>query len=186
MPLLPETKSNLIVRLQRSTDEEARREFVELYEPFIYRFARRRGLQEADSRELVQRVMWSVAKAVERLFRIARNELIDLIKQTQRGQGGGGTTQLTVLSEQMDPSCERVDAHLDYRREVFRHAAAHVKHAVQAATWEAFWRSSVKNVPVAQVAQELGITPGAVYIARSRVIARLRDVVQQLEAGDAL
>ncbi len=37
-----------------------------------------------------------------------------------------------------------------------------------------------------QVADELKITIGAVYIARSRVIARLREVVQQLEAEDAL
>ena len=90
MPGVPETRASLILRLPRTEDAEAWREFVAIYEPFVYRFARRSGFQEADARELVQNVLLAVVKAVGRwqadperarfrtwLFTIARNLVID-------------------------------------------------------------------------------------------------------------
>ena len=91
MPHVPETHASLILRLPSAHDAEAWREFTSIYEPFVYRFARRGGLQDADAKELVQNVMLAVARAIGRwrhdtdrgkfrtwLFRIARNQLIDL------------------------------------------------------------------------------------------------------------
>ena len=57
MQQIPDTRSSLILRLADNVDGEAWDEFVEIYEPFIYRYARRRGLQDADARELVQDVL---------------------------------------------------------------------------------------------------------------------------------
>ena len=56
MPRVPDTKTSLILRLPSADDAEAWREFVSIYEPFVYRFARRGGLQDADACELVQNV----------------------------------------------------------------------------------------------------------------------------------
>lgn len=58
---MPDTRISLILRLPRSADGAAWREFVELYEPLILRFARARGLQSNDAQELVQRVFVAVA-----------------------------------------------------------------------------------------------------------------------------
>lgn len=63
---MPDTRISLILRLPQSADAAAWREFVELYEPLVLRFARKRGLQEADAQDLVQRVFASVAGAVDR------------------------------------------------------------------------------------------------------------------------
>ena len=51
--------------------------------------------------------------------------------------------------------------------------------------WDAFWRSSVLEQPIDAVAAELGISPGAVYIARSRVLHRLKQLLLQWEINDA-
>jgi DNA-directed RNA polymerase specialized sigma24 family protein len=46
--------------------------------------------------------------------------------------------------------------------------------------------TSVEQCPVEEAAESLGLTTGAVYIARARVLARLRDEVRQLEGDHAL
>lgn len=196
MPRVPDTRASLILRLPTKADAAAWREFVGLYEPFLHRFARRSGLQEADARELVQDVLLSVVQAVGHwqqdatrakfrtwLFRIARNKLIDVLSKRQRQATRiGGSGMLDIAQPQLLVE----EAVLAHRRELFRWAAAQVREQVQPVTWQAFWRTSVEEQPVANVARELGLTTGAVYIARSRVLSRLKEVLTKLEVDDAL
>ena len=198
---MPDTRISLILRLPRSADGAAWREFVELYEPLILRFARARGLQTNDAQELVQRVFVAVAGAVERwepdpargsfrawLFRIARNQLIKQVTARSREKSVGGTSNFVKLHQQLPGGSHDPEAEIEreYRQAVFKLAAQRVRSSVQPQTWQAFSRSMIDEMPMQQVADELKISIGAVYIARSRVIARLREVVQQLEAEDAL
>lgn len=198
--LVPDTRISLILRLPQSSDVEAWREFIDVYEPFILRLARSRGLQEDDARELVQRVMVAVARAVDRwkpdaergrfrawLFRIARNQLINLLSGDRLDRGQGGTTHVQILQQLVDThDAAQQDIELEYKREMFRYAAARVKQAVQPSTWRAFWSVAILEQPASEVAAALKMTVGAVYIARSRVMARLRDEIQRLEAENAL
>jgi len=201
MTPLPDTRYSLILRLPTVEDAAAWREFVGIYEPVVYRFARRRGLQDADARELVQNVLVRVARAVggwkpdQRrgrfrtwLLCIARNQLVDVFRARQRREvAAGGTSMLARLSSHADrPGTLDEELNLENQRVQFRWAAARVRESVQERTWQAFWLTSVQERPVEAVARELGLTPGAVYIARSRVIARLRQEVQQLEAENDL
>jgi RNA polymerase sigma factor (sigma-70 family) len=85
----PPTRPSLLVRIRDARDEEAWSEFTAVYEPVIYRMTQRRGLQDADAREVVQEVLMSVAKAIDRfdleaggsfrgwLSRITRNAAMD-------------------------------------------------------------------------------------------------------------
>jgi RNA polymerase sigma-70 factor (ECF subfamily) len=181
------------------SDAGAWREFIEIYEPLIFRFAKRRGLQEADAREVAQNVFIAVAKAVERwkpdpergkfrawLFRIARNQLVNHVTKHRRDKATGRTTEWKLLYDLSDSSSVEPETLQDYRREMFRLAAAQVRESVQSETWDAFWRTAVLNENVEKVANELGLSRGAVYIARSRVTAKIRTLIEQWENDDVL
>jgi RNA polymerase sigma-70 factor (ECF subfamily) len=69
----------------------------------------------------------------------------------------------------------------EYERGLFHWAAEEVRGEFRGATWQAFWRTSIDGEKAQAVADSLGISVGAVYIARSRVMARLKEKVEQVE-----
>ncbi|MFT5526468.1 MAG: DNA-directed RNA polymerase specialized sigma24 family protein [Pirellulaceae bacterium] len=68
---------------------------------------------------------------------------------------------------------------IEYMREVFAWAAARVRNEFQPTTWQAFTRTFVGGQSVARVSLELGLSVGAIYVARSRVMKRLRDEISK-------
>ena len=193
---VPETRNSLILRLPNKGDIEAWDQFVSIYEPLVYRLARAKGFQDADAQEIVQEVFVAVSRAVERwepdpargrfrdwLFRIARNLMINFLTRRKHLPIGSGDSEIAELLENhIDPSCEEsVTFDLQYRREVFRWAAEQVRDQVKERTWSAFWKTSVDGRAIAEVAGDLGMSVGAVHIARSRVLGRLRETVKTLE-----
>lgn len=193
---IPETRASLILRLSDPTDVEAWDEFMAIYQPLVYRLARRNGLQDADAHELVQEVMLAISRAVEGwepnpergrfrdwLFRIARNLMINILtRRKYRPLGSGDSGVAELINQQCDPTCdESTMFDLEFRRELFHWAAERIKKQVAANTWDAFWLSSVDGLPIKDVAKQLGMTLGSVYIARSRVIFRLRERIRENE-----
>lgn len=196
MTFVPPTRNSLILRLHDPQDTEAWDEFVEIYEPLVYRLAKRKGLQDSDATDVTQEVMIAVAGAVERwepdtergrlrnwLFRVARNQVIKtLTRRKHRAIGSGDSAVHQMLHQQPDAdSIESDEFDLEYHREVFRWAAKRVRKSVTPSTWTAFWRTSIQGESIASVASSMSITVGAVHIARSRVRAKLREEVRRYE-----
>ena len=194
----PTTRPSLVLRLRNLDDEAAWAEFVQIYEPLIYRLARAKGLQHADAQDLCQDVFRGVAGAIERwdpdpakgsfrgwLFRIARNLLVNFLARQPRGGRGTGRTSVQELLEAQpaDDGHAQAEFAAEFKRRAFRWAAERIKEEFTDSTWRAFWRTGVDGQPVAETAKELGLSPGAVYVARSRVLARLRERVEELTAG---
>jgi RNA polymerase sigma-70 factor (ECF subfamily) len=192
MPSLPETRASLILRLPDADDARAWDDFVAVYAPLVYRLARRHGLQPADSDDLVQDVLAAVAKAVETwlarddrgpfrawLLRIARNHAMNaLTRHKYRPVGTGDSNMAALLAQQPSANGEAAsEFDLEYRRELFHWAAERVREEVSDRTWQAFWRSTIEEQTIAAVAKEQEMSVGSVYIARSRVMARLREFV---------
>ena len=198
-PSPPETRASLIVRLPNAADVSAWEEVVAVYGPFVYRLALRRGLQSADADDLVQEVFGamskSIAKWLERddrgrfrawLLRIARNTSVNfLTRPAHRALGVGGEDAARAMAElPMPESLVNSEFDLEYRREVFRWAAEQVQDSVAESTWLAFYWSHIDSRSVKEVAQQLGISVGTVYVARSRVMSRLQELVRSFEVPE--
>lgn len=189
----PVTRCSLILKLRDPADAAAWREFVDLYEPLVYRLARQKGLQDADARDLCQDVFRAVAQAIGRwepgrgafrgwLSRIARNLLINFLTRRQSQPRGSGATSVQERLEAQpaaDPSATAV-FEAEYRKRVFQWAAEEVQDEFAPSTWHAFWQTAVEGRAPSETAAALGLSVGAIYVARSRVLARLRRRINQL------
>ena len=174
-------------------DQAAWQQFFELYVPLIYGYARQRGLQDADAADIAQEVFQRVLGALRSLdydptrgsFRawlrtITRNRIATwLAGPQQRDRGSGDSDVRDLLEEHPD---DRQDALWDqhYQREVFLWAAEQVRPAFTDSTWQAFWQTAVEGKEAPAVAVALGLSTGAVYVARSRVLDRIKKQVRQL------
>jgi RNA polymerase sigma factor (sigma-70 family) len=196
--VLPETRHSLLMRLVDSADLDAWKEFTEIYEAAIYRYARHRGLQDADAREVVQQVLvavhQSVAKLTENgqpagfrpwLFETARRQCLSAIrlrKRFDRAQGGSGEFGKLQGVHSPAEALDNDDAisEQDDRAWAFSWAATQIEHEVAPGTWKAFWLTAVEGIPAATVAELLQMSIGNVYVAKCRIVARIRERVHDL------
>lgn len=190
-----ETRASLLVRIRDQRDGAAWSQFVEIYSPLIYGFGRKHGLQDADAVDLTQEVLRIVARTAERfeydaklgsfrgwLFTIVRNELRTWLSRQQRVvPGSGDTAEQLRLAEIADDATESAAWDQDHERRLFAWAAEQVRKEVQTATWQAFWRTAVEGHSGKEVAADLEMSVAAVYLAKSRVMARLKELVNELD-----
>jgi RNA polymerase sigma-70 factor (ECF subfamily) len=198
MPGSPPTQTSLLLRVRDAQDEQAWKEFAELYVPLVYGFVRKHGLQEADAADVTQEVMCRVARAIRTLdydpargsfrgwlFTLVRNQLHQFHRGGQRpDRACGGTSIRQVLHGQPAPE-EDTAASWDqeYERRLFAYAAAQIRGDFRDSTWQAFWLAGVEGKSAREVGEQLGLTVAAVYLAKSRVMARLKEQIQELERG---
>ena len=169
----PATRETLLLRVRDRADAEAWREFVAIYRPVIVRLAVRRGLQANDAERARFRT-W--------LRRIAENAILNALSRRPREIAVGGSE---FLLDPPAPSVATRAVRLEYRREVFRLVAEQVRGDFADASWRLFWRTAVEDEPIEAVAAELGLSIGAAYAARSRIMRRIRDRVE-LYSTDAI
>jgi RNA polymerase sigma factor (sigma-70 family) len=191
----PSTRPSLLLRIRDPRDERAWGEFLEIYGPLVHRLARLKGFQDADAADLTQEVFRAVALAIDRwdpdpnrgsfrgwLFRISRNLMINfLIGRSRQPIAAGDTSMQLLLEAQPAAGAESELFETEYRRRLFRWAADHVRPEFRETTWDAFWLSAVEGKTPKEVAEELKMSLGAVYIARSRVLARIRAAIEGVE-----
>jgi RNA polymerase sigma-70 factor (ECF subfamily) len=192
----PSTRASLLVRIRDPQDEQAWAQFLEIYTPLIYRLARQRGFQDADANDLVQEVFRAVAGAIDRwdpdpargsfrawLFQIARNLMINVLAYQRRHPRGTGDTDFKEFLEEQPAGEDSARFEEEYRRQLFAWAAEQVRGEFRETTWRAFWLAGVEGRPPKDVAESLGISVGAVYHNKSRVMARIRQKIEHAEGA---
>ena len=144
----------------------------------------------ADAEGVTGEVFQSVWKAIGRFRRqrpgdsfrgwlrtITRNKVRDFWKERAgeaQAVGGADAQQwLQSLSaeEEAEPTPTNEPNEVNH---LYHRALEMVKSSFEPATWQAFWQVSVEGRPAAEVAEELGMSLNAVYIAKSRVLSRVR------------
>ncbi|MBN9119214.1 MAG: sigma-70 family RNA polymerase sigma factor [Planctomycetes bacterium] len=181
------TSLTLLDRLRQPNPTEAWNQFAQLYTPLLIVWAKGLGLQDADAADLAQDVLLKVMRVLPTyqrkpgemfrgwLFAVARNEAADFRRRraTRPLPGPDG------LSGAAENAPEVSDA--DYRAHLVHRALELIRPDFGAETWAAFAGLMLENRPAAEVAAATGLTPNAVYLARHRVLTRLRE-----ELGDVL
>jgi RNA polymerase sigma factor (sigma-70 family) len=198
MPELPSTRPSLLLRIRQAADHVAWQEFADIYGPLLYGYFRRRGLQDADAGDLAQEVLGRVAAKSGDLhydrrrgtFRgwllaLARHELADFFaRRTRLPSSNGDADCLVQIPSAAWTKPEEADWDREYEEQVFRLAAERVRPCVDDATWRAFWLTAVEAQSGQEVAAALGMSVGAVYMAKSRVLARLRREVERIQGEE--
>jgi RNA polymerase sigma-70 factor (ECF subfamily) len=194
MAEFPPTRASLLVRLRDPQDANAWRQFVELYAPLVYGYLRKQGLQDADAADLSQDVLGAVAGAVGRLdydprrgtfrnwlFTVVRRKLSDWRKAQRSRLRHGDPAPREVLEQSPAPAGLEAEWEAEWQRRVFAWACEQVRRDVTEPTWQAFWRTAFQGQAGKQVAADLGLSVAAVYLARSRVLARLKELVRSAQ-----
>jgi RNA polymerase sigma-70 factor (ECF subfamily) len=182
------TPPSLLERLRRTPEGEAWGKFVDMYTPLLFAWTRRLGLDVHDAADLVQDLF---AVLVERLPSFQYDEgrsfrawlKTILLNRWRNWQRKRATER---RAEPFDPDALAKESDLpeleeaEYRERLVHRALELLQTEFQPVTWKACWEFVVCDRPAAEVAAELGITPNAVYLAKSRVLRRLREELHGL------
>jgi RNA polymerase sigma-70 factor (ECF subfamily) len=189
----PETNQSLIVRIRDLGDGPAWRDFLTIYQPVVFRMARQRGLQDADARDVMQTVFVSIARSIagwtdgpdQPPFRawlgtIARNAITKALARRPGDAAVGSTSMVDLLANQPEREITADDIASETRHELVRWACEQIRLEFSEEIWRIFWMTAVDGVPVADVARQMQRSAGSIYVARYRVITRLKEKVQEV------
>jgi RNA polymerase sigma-70 factor (ECF subfamily) len=186
------THPSLLQQLKQSADQAESKAawnwFVRLYTPLLFYWARRFGLQDHDAADLVQDVFTVLVKKLPEFsydgtgsFRgwlrtVTLNKFRDRLRQPVLSSVSAQPLPAELPQAEDSDVLEAVE----YRRYVVQRALQLMQAEFAPKTWKACWEHVVNGRAAAEVASELGISVGSVYVAKSRVLTRLRQDLQGL------
>jgi RNA polymerase sigma-70 factor (ECF subfamily) len=194
------TSRSLLMQLQDGLPAAWER-LTALYAPLVYSWCRGMHLAEQDMPDIFQQVFQAVALHIQSFHKdrpgdsfrhwlraITRNKVRDHFRRNARqAQAAGGTDAQIYFSQLAAPPAEpeatdECAAPEDEGeiRQLLRGALARIRGQVHAQTWQAFWKVVVEGQTPEEVGAELGMRPGTVRVAKSRVLSRLRSELAEI------
>jgi len=190
----PTTQDSLLQQLADPSSQDAWFDFARIYEPVVYRFSCKRGLQHADAVEVTQRVMLGVLRSAPDwqqgeppnhfrawLKSVASNTLINLTMREAKHRASGTDSNPEHPIDQ-NAYDEEVTWELEEKRAILRDALSRIRPEFSDDAWAAFERTALRRESVTAVAADLNKSEGAVYAARARIVKRLQRESKMLEA----
>lgn len=189
-PMPTGTSSSLLDRV-KADEKGAWERLVNLYAPLLYHWCRRWKLQDEDLSDVFQEVFKTLvvhlaefrkdrAGATFRgwLWTITRNKVNDHFRKRSHAGGSEAAMRLSQVPAPEKPA-ESDPEEAEAVRALYHRGLQLIRGEFEPRTWQAFWKTAVEGRAPREVAGELSMTPGAVRVAKSRVLQRLRE-----ELGD--
>ncbi|MCO6454773.1 MAG: sigma-70 family RNA polymerase sigma factor [Pirellulaceae bacterium] len=186
---MDETSLSLLARVRQPTDSSSWERLVNLYAPLMRGWLRPYGVQDADAEDLIQDVLAVVAREISQFDhnqrpgafrRWLRTLVVHRLRHFWRSNGNrqlavGGTSVLEQL-HQLEDETSRLSRiwNQQHDRDVIARLLELVRPTFLPKTWTAFHRQMFDGQSAEQVAAELGMALGSVYMARNRVLSALR------------
>ena len=186
---MSDTSASLLERVRSNPRSDAWQRLVEIYQPLVRGWLRRHHLIEHDADDLVQDVMAIVVRRLPDFqhngrvgaFRtwlrtITVNCLRDHWRSGKRRPSATGDSNFQQVLAQLEDPASGMSKLWDqeHDRHVTRRLLEALRGDFEPTTWQAFERTALDGLAAAEAAAELGVSANAVFIARSRVLARLR------------
>ncbi len=190
------TSRSLLQRV-RGKDPEAWNRLIALYSPLVWQWCRKMDLPAQDTADIFQDVFQAVAVHLRQFrserpgdtFRgwlrtITRNKVHDHFRSRRHEPHAAGGSEALAWWSRIPDELDRVDDDGDQSNEengLFHRALVMIQNDFEDATWQAFWRVAVDGRSPQEVADELAMSPGAVRVAKCRVLHRLRQELGDLQ-----
>ena len=186
--------SRSLLQRARNRDDDAWRELVQLYAPLVYFWCRRMNLAEQEIPDLVQDVFRSVIMGLDQFrkerptdtFRgwlrtVTRTKVIDFLRRARRFPNAIGGSEANWRWEHLPDQGELPEEEQTAEKALFLRAIETLRPKFDPQTWQAFWKMVVDGRSASEVAEELGMRPGTVRVAKCRVLQRLRQQLGDIE-----
>ena len=198
---MDETSLSLLERLRQSPENEGWNRLADIYAPLIRAWLLRYGVQDSDANDLVQEVLLAVSKDLSKFehrgqpgaFRgWLKAILINRLRCFWRARGRRpqvrGDSDIDQRLAQLDDPASEMSRIWNQQHDQFvlRQLLALVEPHFSPNTWQAFHLVALKGKPADVVAEELGISVNAVFIAKSRVLSRLRQEADGLVESSSI
>lgn len=186
---MSETSLSLLDQLREPQDTVAWGRLHRIYAPLIRKWLTKYDLQDSDADDVTQDVLLAVSKDVANFnhngrpgaFRawlkgILANRLRNFWRSRDRRPAASGGSEMDVRIAELDDPASQVTLlwNQEHDQHVLRELLAIVEPQFKPATWTAFRKTALEGVKPTVVAEELEISVNAVFIAKSRVLSRLR------------
>jgi RNA polymerase sigma factor (sigma-70 family) len=174
------TSHSLLDEIRTTADGSCWEKFVHLYTPVLGAWADRLGLPTADAQDLVQDVFVLLVRKIALYQRSEQGRFRDWLRTVltnrYRERLRKRTPELAPMNRVDDQAEDPAESFWEdeYRRLVAARALEFLRESFEEHVWRAFWVTTVEGRSTAETASELGMTTGAVYVARSRVLTKLR------------
>jgi RNA polymerase sigma-70 factor (ECF subfamily) len=189
----PETNLSLIARVKDLGDGASWVEFLAIYQPVVFRMARKRGLQDADAHDVLQQVFLSISRSIHRwtadesqppfrawLTTIARNAITKELIRRPKDSATGSTSVADLLENRAVCDAAASEILAEARREIVYWAVQQIQSEFSDETWAVFQQTAVDGVSITDVSKSSGRSAGSIYVARYRVIARLKEKILEV------
>ncbi|HUU83917.1 MAG TPA: sigma-70 family RNA polymerase sigma factor [Phycisphaerae bacterium] len=178
---MSQTRSSLLSRIKDLGDGTSWEEFDQVYRPLLVRYALSRRLSREESEEIAQQCMATIAEGIQQfqrrvsfrgwLRRMVDNKVNDQLRRRRREHSAKTRDFDREQTTEANPALlwER-----QWNRTHLLYCLNHIRNEVSPLTYQAFDLYVIRELPVVQIAERLGMSPNQIYVAKHRVLTRIK------------